>query len=281
MPIHDKFGIVECVSNVISANKFDCSSLKNLNEEEKAVFLRSLAGSSLASFVLGIRDRHQDNMLVKDGHIFFHIDFGHLWNQGPLIDAPRIAVPMRIKANLSQSEWDTFQNMCEVGFAILLKHRFLIRDICMLLFAPITQPNPSIIDDFISGNNSLMVHLPENAALQAFTKVLTRSLANHHVRRKMKNFVHGLGKKEEPQDNRSRTLSHYPASLTQTTGPSEKSNVFRTKTVTAPQDSPPALFRTKTNSSLVESPNRAKTNSTNSNSESPSSLTRTKTISKM
>lgn len=78
------------------------SVIKDLSPLQRDKFLSSVAGSLLAGFVLGIRDRHQDNMLVKDNHVFFHIDFGHLWNQGPLVDAPRMAVPTRLKANLDQ-----------------------------------------------------------------------------------------------------------------------------------------------------------------------------------
>ena len=35
----------------------------------------------LFRYVLGVRDRHKDNMMVKDGSTFLHIDFGFLFNK--------------------------------------------------------------------------------------------------------------------------------------------------------------------------------------------------------
>lgn len=69
MGAFNKLSIIEHLSAINKTTE----SLENAVEN----FLRSCAGYCVATYILGIGDRHSGNIMLTDmGHLF-HIDFGH------------------------------------------------------------------------------------------------------------------------------------------------------------------------------------------------------------
>jgi len=202
LPLFDKFGLIECVSNTTPAWFFPWEQIKILKTDQKDYFIRTLAGSCLASFVLGIRDRHEDNMLVKDNHIFFHIDFGHIFNIGPIIDAPRISIPDGVKTTaLKEKEWDELCQCVLEGFAVLHKHGDTILNIATTLFNGIIDT--TVITDFISGDDSLMLNSSLQVAQQRLKQTFLQSYTS--VKKTLKNVAHRLKKSDPSPRDKERT----------------------------------------------------------------------------
>ena len=66
-----------------SCGHMDSSHELGVNVNVLEVFARSCAGWAVASYVLGIGDRHFDNILVQDTGRLVHIDFGWAFGHDP------------------------------------------------------------------------------------------------------------------------------------------------------------------------------------------------------
>lgn len=107
-------------------------------------FILSCAGYSVATYVLGIADRHSDNIMIKKNGQLFHIDFGHILGHfKEKFGIRRERVPFVLthdfeyvitKGQKIPSKFETFQSICEQAFLILRRHgSFIISLFAMMI----------------------------------------------------------------------------------------------------------------------------------------------------
>ncbi|EDR29080.1 hypothetical protein EDI_254630 [Entamoeba dispar SAW760] len=116
----------------------------DLNDKMKLI--ASLSGGFVAGFVVGLRDRHLENMKFHlCTHRFVHIDFGYILNKKPYFDANRFAIPTVIRNELQKTKviidneimngWDAFISLSTIGYLMLRRNIGFLTRIISLLFS--------------------------------------------------------------------------------------------------------------------------------------------------
>jgi len=127
------------------------------NPELKAVeirdrFVKSTAAYCVITYLLGIGDRHLDNMMVTKTGYLFHIDFGYILGHDPKLLAPH----MRITESMIESiggkkskHYQEFKQICTIAYACLRRHANLFLNMLLLLEKPTTEFSRDEIRDQI------------------------------------------------------------------------------------------------------------------------------------
>ncbi|KAH8241324.1 hypothetical protein KR032_008131 [Drosophila birchii] len=156
-------------------------------------FTLSCAGYCVATYVLGVADRHSDNIMVKKNGQLFHIDFGHILGHfKEKFGVRRERVPFVLTHDFvyvinkgckdkdkdrESDEFRRFQELCERAFLVLRKHGCLILSLFSMMIST-GLPELSSEKDLNYLRETLVLDYSEEKAREHFRAKFSEALAN-------------------------------------------------------------------------------------------------------
>ncbi|KAG5260617.1 hypothetical protein AALO_G00294510 [Alosa alosa] len=189
---------IQCKGGLKGALQFNSNTLhhwikdKNRGEAyDKAIdlFTRSCAGYCVATFILGIGDRHNSNIMVKENGQLFHIDFGHFLDHKKkkfgykrervpfvLTQDFLIVISKGVQECTKTKEFERFQEMCYKAYLAIRQHASLFINLFSLLLG-CGMPELQSFDDIAYLRKTLALEKSQQEALEYFTKQMNDA---HH-----------------------------------------------------------------------------------------------------
>ena len=139
------------------------------------------AGYSLATYILGIGDRHMDNLMLQENGKLFHIDFSYILGQDP---KPWPA-PMRLNTFMingmggvsSKLFKQFYRHICTAFIALQKSSRILINSFELIATSGCSHIIPIPIDQAISKiENNLFLGKSEDASLRYIESIVSKSI---------------------------------------------------------------------------------------------------------
>uniref|UniRef100_A0A3P9K4X0 Phosphatidylinositol-4-phosphate 3-kinase catalytic subunit type 2 beta n=1 Tax=Oryzias latipes TaxID=8090 RepID=A0A3P9K4X0_ORYLA len=193
----------------------------NPTEEQydKAVenFIYSCAGCCVATYILGICDRHNDNIMLKTSGHMFHIDFGKFLGHAQMFgNIKRDRAPFVFTSDMAfvinggdkpSSRFHDFVDLCCEAYNLIRKHAHLFLNLLGLMLS-CGIPELSDLDDLKYVYDALRPHETEADATMYFTRLIESSLGS--VATKLNFFIHNLSQMKFASSEECPTLSFAP-----------------------------------------------------------------------
>jgi phosphatidylinositol 3-kinase len=143
-------------------------------------YVKSCAGYCVITYLLGVGDRHLDNLLLcRDGRLF-HIDFGFILGRDPKPYPPPFKLSKDMVEGMggaASEEMRRFRSHCYNAFLILRKHAKLILNLFALMVDSNVQ-DIALDPDKTAGKVSekFRLDLNDEQAVQFFRDLIDESV---------------------------------------------------------------------------------------------------------
>ncbi|XP_022535661.2 phosphatidylinositol 4-phosphate 3-kinase C2 domain-containing subunit alpha [Astyanax mexicanus] len=171
------------------------------DEYEKASenFIYSCAGCCVATYLLGICDRHNDNIMLRSTGHMFHIDFGKFLGHAQMIGSfKRDRAPFVLTSDMAYvinggerptSRFQLFIDLCSQAYNLIRKHSSLFLNLLSLMMQS-GLPELTGTQDLKYVYDALQPQTTDAEATIFFTRLIESSLGS--VATKFNFFIHNL-----------------------------------------------------------------------------------------
>lgn len=185
--------------------------------ERRLAYTRSIATTSMAGYILGLGDRHLNNILIDQTTAeVIHIDFGIAFEQGKVLPIPE-TIPFRLTQNIEvgmgvSGVEGTMRHCCEKTLTVLRDQRQIIITLLqVLLYDPLFKWSitPAKAHDIQSGISSRLIE--NNQYSIATNKSAEKALLR--IEQKLQGTEEGLMSSVSGQVERLIQQAHDPINL--------------------------------------------------------------------
>ena len=144
-------------------------------------YIRSTAGYSVITYLLGIGDRHLDNIMLTQSGLLFHIDFGYILGRDPKPFPPPIKIckeMVEAMGGTSSPQYQRFKSFCFVAFTCLRKSANLILNLFALMIGTNIQDIALEPDKVVSKvQERFRLDLNDEDAIKFISAILDESMS--------------------------------------------------------------------------------------------------------
>ena len=187
-------GMMEFVDNSVAVEHVKTNILaffKQHNPDESApygvetqamlTYVKSCAGYCVITYLLGVGDRHYDNLMLLTTGRFFHVDFGFIFGNDPKPMAPPMKITKHMIEGMGGVDSDNyiqFRRYCVQAFNIIRKHATLFMNLLHLMRDAGIQDmgqNPQMTLDKVQ--EKFLLGQDDETAERVFLKLIDESVA--------------------------------------------------------------------------------------------------------